>query len=48
MKFFKVSKYKTKIKFDKFGGTEMGVPFKRGRQNSNFFTNYARHTKFPG
>ena len=26
----------------------MGSPLKRGRQNSNFLTTYARHMKFLG
>ena len=37
VKFFWVSKYEKKIKFDKIWGHQnKGVPLKRGRQNLNF------------
>ena len=47
-KIFKVSKCKEKIKFDKIWGYRMGVPVKRGRQNSNFLTTHARNMQFSG
>ena len=43
---FKVSKYKGKIKFDKYRGYQNGDLLQTGPKNSNFLTTHARHMKF--